>query len=80
MATMWPGRKPEDGEIRPDMSVVEAERMVRAVTHPYPGAFYRQDGKKYIMWSAKISKEKEGLAFPLKDGWLVPIDYEIAEG
>ncbi len=80
MATVWPGRKPEDGEIRPDMNAEEAEHMVRAVTHPYPGAFYWQDGKKYILWSAKIAKEKEGFSFPLKDGWLIPIDYEIAEG
>ena len=38
-ATTWPGRKPEDGEINLKGSIYDAEKLVRAVTHPYPGAF-----------------------------------------
>ncbi len=78
-ATVWPGRKPQDGEILPDMTMEEAERMVRAVTHPYPGAFYRQGGKKYIVWSAKTTKDKTSQGVSLKDGWLCPVEYEIAQ-
>lgn len=52
-ATVWPGRKPEDGEIILHGSVDDAERLVRAVTRPYPGAFYFREGKKYIVWSAE---------------------------
>ena len=40
MASIWPGRKPEDGEINLKGSVYDAEKLIRAVTHPYPGAFY----------------------------------------
>ncbi len=58
-ATIWPGRKPEDGEINLKGSVYDAERLVRAVTHPYPGAFFYRDGKKQIVWSAEIFNEKD---------------------
>lgn len=58
-ATMWPGRKPEDGEINLKGSVVDAEKLVRAVTKPYPGAFYFDStGNKVIVWEAEISKER----------------------
>ncbi|MDA7686233.1 formyltransferase family protein [Candidatus Pelagibacter sp.] len=55
-ATMWPGRKPEDGEIDLNGSVYDAEKLVRAVTHPYPGAFYFKNGYKHYVWSAKVLK------------------------
>jgi len=58
-ATIWPGRKPKDGEINLKGSVYDAERLVRAVTHPYPGAFFYKDGKKHIVWSAEILNEKD---------------------
>ena len=50
-ATYWEGRTPEDGEITQEMSVEEVDRLVRATTHPYPGAFfYDKDGVKVIVW------------------------------
>jgi methionyl-tRNA formyltransferase len=50
-ATYWEGRTPADGEIKPNMSVDEVDRLVRATTHPYPGAFYYDnDGNKVIVW------------------------------
>ena len=73
-ATQWPGRKPEDGEIFSTMTMEEADRMVRAVTHPYPGAFYRSGEGVLRIWSAKVSPEKGTI--PLADGWLEPADYE----
>ncbi len=76
-ATEWPGRRPEDGELLPTMTRVEAGRMVRAVTHPYPGAFYWRDGKKVIVWSAGVGTELQQGAFRLSDGWLYPQDTEI---
>jgi methionyl-tRNA formyltransferase len=76
-ATEWPGRKPEDGEIFPSMTIEEANRMVRAVTHPYPGAFHVMDGKKMIIWSASVSATEGKIK--LKDGYLTPIMYEYVE-
>lgn len=73
-ATQWPGRKPEDGEIFSTMTMEEVDRMVRAVTHPYPGAFYRSEEGTLRIWSAKVSPEKGRI--PLADGWLEPVDYE----
>ena len=53
-ATLWAGRTPEDGRIDTAGSVVDAERLVRAVTRPYPGAFVERDGEKLIVWRAEI--------------------------
>ncbi len=74
-ATEWPGRKPEDGEVLSSMTMDEADKLVRAVTHPYPGAFYINGGKTFRIWSAKTS-EHEG-EIKLSDGYLIPIDYEV---
>lgn len=53
-ATIWPGRRPEDGEINLKGSVYDAERLIRAVTRPYPGAFFRRDGMRHTVWSAEF--------------------------
>lgn len=74
-ATEWLGRKPEDGELLSSMSMDQADKLVRAVTHPYPGAFYI-DGEKVIrIWSGKTDKEQGEIK--LKDGYLTPVNYEI---
>jgi len=76
-ATVWPGRKPEDGEIFHSMTMEEADKLVRAVTYPYPGAFYKDGDKIIRIWSAKTDA-KEG-EIKLKDGYLTPIHYDIEE-
>lgn len=82
-ATEWPGRKPEDGLIDLNGSVAEADRLVRAVTRPYPGAFADLAEGRLIVWSARIAAADEAeesdapvLSFP--DGKLVPTDWEWA--
>ena len=75
-ATTWPARKPEDGEINLQGSVYEAEKLVRATTHPYPGAFYYKNGIKNIIWSAKIIEDsdlniKKNNELKFKDGTLL---------
>ena len=51
MATYWEGRTPSDGEIKPDMTMEQIDRLVRATTHPYPGAFcFDKNGNKVIVW------------------------------
>lgn len=76
-ATYWEGRKPEDGEITEKMTVEEAERLVRAVTHPYPGAFYIKGKEKVIIWSSQIVENSQERTIKLKNGYLLPTDYEI---
>ncbi len=72
-ATYWEGRKPEDGEIKQSMSVVEVDRLVRAVTKPYPGAFIIRNNQKIIIWEGhpvdnEISASRNQVLLKLKDG------------
>lgn len=73
-ATEWPGRKPEDGRISQEMMVDEALRLVRAVTHPYPGAFYEDGEKTWQIWSAETGSRGD---LPVADGWIKPKEYEV---
>lgn len=75
-ATEWPERRPEDGEILGNMSVEEALRLVRAVTHPYPGAFFRQGREIWRIWSAKKG-DSDGIL--VADGYIWPIEYDIIQ-
>lgn len=74
-ATKWPGRKPEDGELLSSLTIDEADKLIRAVTHPYPGAFYKEGDKVIRIWSANVDPNKGEIK--LSDGYLTPIDYEI---
>lgn len=74
-STEWPGRKPEDGEILGSMTMGEADRLIRAVTHPYPGAFYKDGNRVIRIWSAQINKDNGPIK--LIDGYLIPNDYEV---
>ncbi len=53
--TIYPQRKPDDGEIDFERSSMEIYNFIRAQSFPYPGAFFRTvDGKKIIIEKAKI--------------------------
>lgn len=54
-ATEWPGRTPADGAFVPaEHSVAEIDRFVRALTHPYPGAFVEhEDGSVLRVWAGR---------------------------
>ncbi len=52
------GRKPEDGLIHWEKDALSIYNLVRAVTHPYPGAFTFLEGKKLYVWKA-YPEEKE---------------------
>lgn len=78
-ATVWPERRPDDGAIDMRGSVLEAERLVRAVTHPYPGAwYYDASGRKVVVWSAIVRRQRpasDHLEF--KDGYLAILQSEV---
>lgn len=81
-ASVWPGRKPEDGEINLAGSVFDAKKLIRAVTHPYPGAFFYKKSKKYIVWSAQhiknITKKNPNLMYlEFHDGILLVQDFDV---
>jgi len=50
-------RKPEDGRIDWRWPARRIFNLVRAVTHPYPGAFCFVGGQKLMVWEAKIGAE-----------------------
>lgn len=70
LASEWPARRPSDGEIFSFMRVSEVDRLVRAVTKPYPGAFWRSpSGGTYRIWAGGPSPSPEShLEIPLSDG------------
>lgn len=80
-ATIWPARTPADGRITPDMTVEHVDRLVRATTRPYPGAFTEVDGKITRIWKGKIVEENDdaenGYLLDLADGKYLAIEVKI---
>lgn len=52
LATKFGRRRPEDGRIDWNKPALEIYNLVRAVTHPFPGAFTDRDGKRLFIWKA----------------------------
>jgi methionyl-tRNA formyltransferase len=52
-ASYFGGRRPEDGRIDWRASAVAIYNLMRAVTHPYPGAFTTLGGKKLLIWHGR---------------------------
>lgn len=50
-------RLPEDGLIDWNQSSIQIDRLVRALTKPYPGAFTYFEGKKLIIWDSELSEK-----------------------
>jgi methionyl-tRNA formyltransferase len=55
-ATYFGRRRPEDGRIDWTKPAWDIHNLVRAVTHPFPGAFSCLDGKKLFIWRARPEK------------------------
>lgn len=80
-ASTWPGRTPEDGRIDPaSMTVAEADRLVRAVTDPYPGAFVDLPDGRLRVWAgtadAAAPAARQAVAIPLCDGTYLATRYD----
>lgn len=62
-ATLFFQRKPHEGVIDWGRSSQELYNWVRALTHPYPGAFtYLPDGRKMVVWrSERGCSSREGV-------------------
>jgi methionyl-tRNA formyltransferase len=61
-ASYFGGRGPEDGRILWTKPAPEIYNLVRAVTHPYPGAFTNLSGRKLFVWWGRA------LAEPVQSG------------
>lgn len=58
LAEEWPRRRPEDGRIDWDRTRREIYDWVRALTHPYPGAFTAAGSRRLFIWSARESLDE----------------------
>jgi methionyl-tRNA formyltransferase len=52
-SSYYGGRRPEDGLINWSHDALTIYNLIRAVTHPYPGAFTFMEGKKLFIWRAE---------------------------
>ena len=63
------------------MSVNEVDRLVRATTKPYPGAFIIRGDKKVIIWKGIMSEQKiESKIYHeiiLNNGFFYATNYEV---
>lgn len=58
-ATLFGRRTPEDGRIDWRQSALEIYNLVRAVTHPFPGAFTTLKGRKFFLWKVLPEEGQE---------------------
>jgi methionyl-tRNA formyltransferase len=72
LVTVMPRRRPEDGLIQWGWPALRIYNWIRALTHPYPGAFTWLSGRKVFVWRATL-----GAWAPPK---LAPGEVIIADG
>ncbi len=70
LASYFGGRKPEDGRIDWTRPAAKIYDLVRAVTHPYPGAFTTLGGQHLLVWWARPLAAPAGAA----PGTIVAVD------
>jgi methionyl-tRNA formyltransferase len=63
-ATYFGGRQPEDGRIDWQQPARDIYNLIRAVTHPFPGAFTTWRGKKIWLWAAQVDQDYGGPELP----------------
>ena len=82
LASEWPGRRPEDGIILPGTAVADGERLIRATTRPYPGAFWNGEQGVLRIWRGVIGNEAEtppvgARRIRLRDGVIDALEYDV---
>ncbi len=74
-ATAFPRRRPADGRVEWSWPARRIADMIRAVTHPYPGAFAGDGGARLYLWAGSVLSDSALVAAP---GTL--LDIRPAEG
>ncbi|MCM1213749.1 MAG: hypothetical protein NC331_00605 [Lachnospiraceae bacterium] len=63
-------RRPEDGKIDWMRSAYDIAKLVRAASHPYPGAFTSYNEIKFIIWRAYPMENKQYIGLPGQIAWI----------
>ncbi len=63
-ATCFGRRRPEDGQIDWSLSAQAVDNLVRAVTHPYPGAFTHHQERRISIWETSVDADRSTDALP----------------
>jgi len=53
-ATWFGRRRPEDGRVHWEWTADRIANMIRAVTHPFPGAFVGDGAGRLFLWTARV--------------------------
>jgi methionyl-tRNA formyltransferase len=69
LATVMPRRRPQDGFVDWSRTTLELHNWVRALTHPYPGAFTFLGDRRVFIW--KATPDASGAALPPGEAGLV---------
>lgn len=93
-STVFPRRTPSDGLIDFSKPAVSVWNLIRAVSHPYPGAFAYLNDKKIFLWKARQSNitasagaipgsiqkiERHGFHLQCGDGPLCVTDFTLED-
>lgn len=70
-ATVWRKRTEADGEIRWDRPAMEAHNLIRALTHPYPGAHTSWQGQELKLWRSRPPFAGNGEAPRVRPGTVI---------
>lgn len=64
-ATYLLKRVPEDGAIQWEQGIFDIHKLIRATSHPYPGAYGMYDGEhKIIIWRAEMLENNRYIGLP----------------
>jgi methionyl-tRNA formyltransferase len=64
ISSEYPARKPDDGLIDWTQPAEKIRNLIRAVSHPYPGAFTEVNGNRLYIWKADVIKNIETKKIP----------------
>ena len=79
-ASYFGGRTPEDGRIDWRQPAGQIYNLIRAVTHPFPGAYTVWGNKKIFLWSAKVDSDYTGSDLPSGKVFWAPEDNRMRIG
>ena len=79
-STYFGGRTPEDGRIDWALTTQEIYNLIRAVTHPFPGAFTTLEGAEFKIWKSRRLPRADRPAVPGEIVCASPLQIATSDG